>query len=293
MSSRSEPRSVRFLVKALSTSNLTLSGTQTVDTISCGPNDLVAALGQSDNKNAIYFIPASGGAWVPVDPGLSTGVEVYAISGSANVNAVYGCDTTGAITWGTTSTTFTKKSSSGSTFNPAIPGTIGATTPGTLYTADLLAKVYASDVTQPSPVLLFLSLFGGHLTGGTTDYLKMIGPTGDGMSVEFANVTGTSLSRLIAKTITLAPAATASVGTFTHGGIVAVAGWSTSVAEGGLAIVSGNGTIAATGAGTTNFATTDTGSKLCLISGTNDCTVKNNTAGSLTVQILALIGASA
>jgi hypothetical protein len=108
---RIDPRASRIPVDAIATSNLTLSGAQTVDTVALTPGKLCAALGQGDNKNAVYLVQS--GAWVAVDTGIGTGLEVYATGGSANVNAVYGCDTTGAITWGTTTTTFTKKSGSG------------------------------------------------------------------------------------------------------------------------------------------------------------------------------------
>lgn len=128
---------VRIRVAAISTSNLTLNGPQTADTVSLTAGMLCGALGQSDNKNAVYLV--QDGAWIPVNPGFDTGLEVYATGGSANVNAVYGCDTTGAIVWGTTSVTFTKKSGSGAAFDPASPGAIGGTTPaeitGTTITA--------------------------------------------------------------------------------------------------------------------------------------------------------------
>lgn len=124
------PRGNRVFVAAISTSNLTLSGLQTVDTVELGIGMFCAALGQSDNKNSVYIVQS--GAWLPADPGIGPGLEVYAVGGSANVNAVYGCDTTGAITWGTTSTTFTKKSSTGGTFNPASPGVIGDGTPAAI-----------------------------------------------------------------------------------------------------------------------------------------------------------------
>lgn len=128
---------VRLRVNAISTSNLTLSGAQTVDSVALTAGMLCGALGQSDNKNGVYMVQA--GAWLPVNPGFGTGLEVYAIGGSANVNAIYGCDTTGAITWGTTTTAFTKKSSTGAVFDPASPGAIGGSTPaaitGTVITA--------------------------------------------------------------------------------------------------------------------------------------------------------------
>ena len=115
---RIDPRAARIPVHAISTSNLTLSGAQTVDTVALTAGMLCGALGQSNNKSGVYLVQA--GAWIPVDPGIGTGLEVYAVGGSANVNAVYGCDTTGAITWGTTSTTFTLKSAGGGNITGAV-----------------------------------------------------------------------------------------------------------------------------------------------------------------------------
>lgn len=128
-------RPVRIRVAALSTSNLTLSGAQTVDSVSVVAGDLVAALGQSNSKNGVYMVQS--GAWLAVDPGFGTGLEVYASAGGSNANKMYGCDTTGAIDWGTTSTTFTLKSSSGAVFDPASPGTLGDTAPGTVNASSL------------------------------------------------------------------------------------------------------------------------------------------------------------
>lgn len=158
------PSPVRILVAAISTSNLTLSGPQAADTVSLTAGMLCGALGQSDNKNAVYLV--QDGAWLPVSPGFGTGLEVYATGGFANVNAVYGCDTTGAIAWGTTSTTFTKKSGSGtavvasSVTTPSIvaSGTSGlaiSTTP-----ADLLGNTGTS-------------IGGATLTTGGTALLQM------------------------------------------------------------------------------------------------------------------------
>lgn len=124
------PRAVRVLCKALSTSNITRSGPQTLDTISLTTGDVACLVGESDNKNGAYLVQAS--TWKAIDPGIGTGLEMYALSGSANVNAVYGCDTTGAITWGTTTTTWTKKSGVGAAFDPAAPGPIGGTTPAAI-----------------------------------------------------------------------------------------------------------------------------------------------------------------
>ncbi len=141
-SARIEPRPVRVLVQAISTSNLTLSGLQTVDGVALPANSLCGALGQSDNKSAVYMVQS--GPWIPVNPGMGTGLEVYALAGSSNGLAVYGCDTEGAIVWGTTSTTFTLKSGGGAMFNPAAPGAIGGGTPAAITGTTITATSHFS-----------------------------------------------------------------------------------------------------------------------------------------------------
>jgi hypothetical protein len=123
------PRAQRVFCKVISTSPLALSGTQTVDGVAVGVGDVACPVGQSDNLNGAYQVQS--GAWKALNPGIGTGVELYAMSGSTNANAVYGADTTGVITWGTTPVTFTKKLSTGasSTFSATVPGPIGTGTP--------------------------------------------------------------------------------------------------------------------------------------------------------------------
>ncbi len=123
-------RPVRILCDALSTTNITRSGPQTLDVVALVAGKVACVVGESDNKNGAYIVQAS--TWKAVDPGLGTGLELYALAGSANANKVYGADTTGAVIWGTTSVTFTLKSSTGSAFNPAAPGPIGGTTPAAI-----------------------------------------------------------------------------------------------------------------------------------------------------------------
>lgn len=124
------PRPVRILCKVIATSNLTLSGAQTVDSVALVAGDVACPVAQSDNKNGAYLVQS--GAWKPIDPGLGTGLELYAQRGSSNINKVYGADTGSAITWGTTAVTFTLKTGSGTAFNPAAPGAIGGTTPAAI-----------------------------------------------------------------------------------------------------------------------------------------------------------------
>lgn len=140
-------RPVRVLCAAISTSNITRSGPQTVDTVSAGVGNVACLVGESDSKNGAYLVQA--GAWKAIDPGLGTGLELYAAGGSANINTVYGCDTAGAIVWGTTSTSFTKKSTSGAAFNPAAPGPIGGTTPSTGSFSGLTSPSLAASAGNP------------------------------------------------------------------------------------------------------------------------------------------------
>ena len=248
---------------------------------------LVGALGQSNGKSAVYVVQST--AWVAVDPGIGTGLEVYALGGSANANALYACTTAGAITWGTTSTTFVRKSASGAVFDAANPGNIGTSTQGTLQASELDAKTWASDVTQPAALAGFMKLFGISVTGGTTDLLRILGRTGDAVSIEFPNQSGTSRSRLLLRPVSLANGgATVSVGTAGRGGIIAVVGTTNTAAIGGLVMCSRNGTVNATGCATSNFAATDTGGSLCAIAGTNDVTIKNNSSGTVDLLIVGL-----
>lgn len=286
-STRIEPRPVRVLVKALSTSNLTLSGAQTVDGVSVVANDLVAAVGQSNSKNAIYL--AKDTDWIVVDPGIGTGLEVYALGGSSNGNTIYGCDTTGAITWGTTSTTFTKKASSGTTFNAAAPGAIGGTTPaaGTFTTL-------AGTTSTTSPVLVVSA--GDPIAGsaGTTklwrsnviatDHLALKGGTGDSFTIKFESGSGTSDIRKRYWTKSLADDATfdITVGGGGHGTITAPgASGSTSCSFSFAA----NATTTDNGLTGTNCAVADTDTKLCAFVSAGALRIKNRLGSTQTILI--------
>lgn len=143
-------RPARVFCDALSTTNISRSGPQTVDTIALGVGKIACLTGESDNKNGAFVVGAS--AWKAVDPGIGTGVELYATAGSANTNAIYGADTTGPIIWGTTNVTFTLKSGAGAAFNPHIPGPIGDTTPSTLAATTIAATTTTVTTTNSQTV---------------------------------------------------------------------------------------------------------------------------------------------
>lgn len=84
-----------FRVKAASTANLTLSGTQTIDGVSCVAGDRVLAKNQTTlSQNGIWVVAA--GAWT-----RATDADVAAEIGAATVNVQAGT-TNGGTRWVTT-----------------------------------------------------------------------------------------------------------------------------------------------------------------------------------------------
>ena len=137
-----------------------LSGLQTVTGVALVEWDLVACLGQSDNKNAIYVV--QDGSWIVANPNVGTGLEVYATAGS-NAGKLYGCDTTGAITWGTTTTSFTLKGRLGRRVRSGGAGPLGATTPSTARFTTL--TIVGGTSTSPEANVVNRFAAGDGLTG--------------------------------------------------------------------------------------------------------------------------------
>jgi phage-related tail fiber protein len=108
---------VKASVRATTTANITLSGTQTVDGVALSAGDRVLVKNQSTGlQNGIYVVAA--GAWsratdadtsTEVTPGMFTFVE----EGDANADSGWVLSTNSAITLGTTSLAFTQFSSAG------------------------------------------------------------------------------------------------------------------------------------------------------------------------------------
>lgn len=109
---------VKESVKAATTGNITLSGTQTVDGVALSVGDRVLVKNQSTgSQNGIYVV--ASGSWsraadADADSEVSSGLFAFVEEGSSNSDAGFSLTTDGAITVGTTALTFTQFSGAGS-----------------------------------------------------------------------------------------------------------------------------------------------------------------------------------
>src|SRR6266487_3877685 len=103
-------------VKALSTSNVTQSGPQTIDGVSCVANDRVLLTGQSTASQNGIWIVASGSWTRPTDFASASsqlGAYVFVEGGTNNANTGWVLTGTSAITVDTTSETWTQFTGAG------------------------------------------------------------------------------------------------------------------------------------------------------------------------------------
>ena len=110
---------VKDAVRAATTADITLSGTQTVDGVALVAGDRVLVKNQSTGaNNGLYNVAA--GAWTrTIDSDaptgeLSGGAFTFVQEGATNADSGWVCTTDGAITIGTTALTFTQFSGAGS-----------------------------------------------------------------------------------------------------------------------------------------------------------------------------------
>ena len=101
--------SYKDAVRAATTTNITLSGTQTIDGVVIDPNDRVLVKDQSTgSQNGIYLCAA--GAWTRTTDadalGDLDGAFVVSMEGTANGDKAWICSTNPPITPGTTATTW-------------------------------------------------------------------------------------------------------------------------------------------------------------------------------------------
>ena len=123
-------------VKAASTANLTLSGEQTIDGVSCVEGDRILAKDQTTaSENGIYTV--STGTWTRAADfdgsyDISQGTLITVANGTVNSNLIYQITTADPITIGTTSLTFAVNN----TASVAASGIHGATSKTTPTGAD-------------------------------------------------------------------------------------------------------------------------------------------------------------
>ena len=108
---------VKNSVRAATTANITLSGTQTIDGVALVAGDRVLVKDQTTGaNNGIYVVAA--GAWsrandADINADVTAGLFVFVTEGSTNADSGWTLTTNDPITIGTTSLTFTQFSGAG------------------------------------------------------------------------------------------------------------------------------------------------------------------------------------
>lgn len=108
---------VKASVRAIATSNITLSGTQTIDGVACVAGDRVLVAGQSTGAdNGIYVVAA--GAWSRAQDAntsaqVTSGMFTFVSEGTANADSGWVLATNDPITLGTTALSFVQFSGAG------------------------------------------------------------------------------------------------------------------------------------------------------------------------------------
>ena len=169
-------------VKAATTANITLSGTQTIDGVSLVAGDRVLVKDQTtapSAANGIYVVGSS--AWsratdADIDSEVTSGLYVFVEQGSVNGSCGWVLTTTGTITLGTTGLTFTQFSAMGQ-----ITAGTGLAKTGTA----LATQTLAIDSTQPHG--------GTTITASTALVSPIHKPSADGTSaVQITKADGTT-----------------------------------------------------------------------------------------------------
>ena len=116
ISAASQGLDIKASVRAATTANITLSGTQTVDGVSLSADNRVLVKNQSTgSENGIYLVKAD--AWVRADDAgngeLTPGSFTFVEEGTANGDSGWVISTDGAITVGTTAIAWTQFSGTG------------------------------------------------------------------------------------------------------------------------------------------------------------------------------------
>lgn len=252
-----DPQPTVIRVRAAATGNLTLSGPQTVDSVSCVAGDLVWAQAQSSaTTRALYLVQDS--AWVLVNPGFSAGLVISVLSGSTLAGKIY--RVTNAITWGSGTPTIVEDSSAAG----------AVTTDGTqTLTNKTLTNPVIAGQTPPSAAADVAKLYTADANGAATAGLGRVFEGGGTLLERMMSAAGAA--RVLYWDESLADGASITLPVLTNGGLVLVGG----DVEGGIAKLAADGSVAIL-CGSTNFVGADTGSKLCVIDGGASSAIKNN-----------------
>lgn len=108
--------STKYSVKALASSNVTLSGTQTIDGVACAAGDRVLLTGQATASQNGIWVVASGSWTRPADFAAGSsqaGAYVFVEGGTAAANSGWVLSGTSAVTVDTTSQTWVQFSGAG------------------------------------------------------------------------------------------------------------------------------------------------------------------------------------
>lgn len=110
LTSRLDNRDQKDSVRAASLTNLTLSGTQTIDGVACIAGDRVAALGQTSAATSCIYVVAAG-AWARAADAatsamVTSGMWFFVEEGTANGGKAFELTTANPITLGSTALTF-------------------------------------------------------------------------------------------------------------------------------------------------------------------------------------------
>ena len=183
-------------VAAMSTANLTLSGTQTVDGVALIVGNLCAALGQTTGSASGVYVVASG-SWTRATgfatPAQIQSKDIYATAGTTHQGTWWMCTTAGAVTVGTTSLTFVQLGVSGgltTVTNDATSrsaNTVYSAPNGSAGTATFRSLVYADisgALTAPTSTALTLG------AGGTASVVSIAsGSTASTLLITSTSVT--------------------------------------------------------------------------------------------------------
>lgn len=182
---------VKASVRAVATANITLSGTQTIDGVSCVAGDRVLVAGQSTaSGNGIYVVAA--GAWsrssdADTSAEVTAGMFTWATEGTAFADSGWVLTTNDAIVLGTTALTFQQFSGAGQ-----ITAGAGLTKSGNTLAVDtaVVMRRYATDVGDGSATSIDVT----HSLG-TLDVVVEVYRKSDGAKVE-CDVTHATTSKV-------------------------------------------------------------------------------------------------